>query len=498
MNVREFTVSSLLHEALALLLACASAVAHGQANSIEAVDVSPSTGGRIIVKVTLKQPLVSPPAAFSVTNPPRIAFDFMNTANALGRNAQEVGEGDLRSLNVVQAGDRTRLVLNLARASGYDTQIDGRTLLITLQGAAAAASAAGVTTHFAEARPGDTRHALRDIDFRRGPAGEGRVVVDLSDSAVGIDLKLQGRTIVVDFINTVLPQNLRRRLDVTDFGTVVQTIDAFGQGTNTRVVIEPRGTWEHTAYQTDTRFVIEVKPQAEDAGRIARGGGSVINVASFVALVGAARGGTVSEYFSPGTVVQVAAIPEPGSVFDGWSGTFEAAEDTLTLAVDSGFVLYARFSGTLEILSDSLKVGSWREPYRDSLHATGGIGAYTWRVERLPRGLAMDSTGVIAGVPEHGWNGALNIVLTSGRYQQVGTVQLTINAPALSQQGIVDHMLGASPLAPEQAEYLDYVGNRNGRVDLGDFVVWRATFLHPYDQAGSVDPRSSQAPARRP
>ena len=273
MKLRDYTLSSLLHGALALLLACASTVAYGQANSIEAVDVSPSTGGRVIVKVTLKQAPASPPAGFSVTNPPRIAFDFLNTANALGRNAQDVNEGDLRSLNVVQAGDRTRLVLNLARASGYDTQIDGRTLLITLQGAAAAASPSGVTTHFAEPRAGDPRHALRDIDFRRGATGEGRVVVDLSDSSVGIDLKLQGRTIVVDFLNTTLPQNLRRRLDVTDFGTAVQTIDAYAQGSNTRVVIEPRGTWEHTAYQTDTRFIIEVKPQAEDAGRIARGGG---------------------------------------------------------------------------------------------------------------------------------------------------------------------------------------------------------------------------------
>jgi type IV pilus assembly protein PilQ len=272
MKLRDFSLSSLLHGTLALLLACASGVAYGQANSIDAIDVSPSTGGRVIVKVTLKQAPASPPAGFSVTNPPRIAFDFMNTANALGRNAQDVNEGDLRSLNVVQAGDRTRLVLNLARASGYDTQIDGRTLLITLQGAAAAASPSGVTTHFAEPRAGDPRHALRDIDFRRGGAGEGRVVVDLSDSAVGIDLRLQGRTIVVDFLNTTLPQNLRRRLDVTDFGTAVQTIDAFAQGSNTRVVIEPRGTWEHTAYQTDTRFIIEVKPQAEDT-RIARGGG---------------------------------------------------------------------------------------------------------------------------------------------------------------------------------------------------------------------------------
>jgi len=259
--------------ALALALACAAVAARAQTNSIESINVSPATGGKVIIRVTLAQPPASPPAGFTVSNPPRIAFDFPNTTSALGRSTQEVAEGDLRGINVVQAGDRTRVVLNLSRVSGYDTQIDGRALLITLQGAAAVASPAGATTHFAEARPGDRRHALRDVDFRRGASGEGRVVVDLSDSSVGIDLKLQGRTIIVDFINTALPRNLQRRLDVTDFGTLVQTIDSFPQGSNSRVVIEPRGNWEHTAYQTDTRFIVEVKAQPEDTGRIARGGG---------------------------------------------------------------------------------------------------------------------------------------------------------------------------------------------------------------------------------
>jgi len=266
-------ISLVLHGALALFLAAANTAVHAQANAIEAINVSPSAGGKVVVKVTLRQPPANAPAGFTVNNPPRIAFDFPNTASALGRSTQEVGEGELRSINVVQAGDRTRLVLNLSRAASYDTQIDGRALLITLQGSGAAASPAGSPTHFAEARPGDSRHALRDIDFRRGGAGEGRVVVDLSDNAVGIDLKVQGRTIVIDFINTALPKNLQRRLDVTDFGTAVQTIDAFAQGGNSRIVIEPRGTWEHTAYQSDNRFIVEIKQQSADQDRIARGGG---------------------------------------------------------------------------------------------------------------------------------------------------------------------------------------------------------------------------------
>jgi len=128
-----------------------------------------------------------------------------------------------------------------------------------------------VTSHFAEARPDDTRHTVRDISFRRGPNGEGRVIIDLSDSSVGIDLRQQGRSLLVDFTNTALPKNLERRLDVVDFGTPVQTIDALVQGGGLRVAIEPKGLWEHSAYQTDNRFIVEIKPIVEDATKLIQG-----------------------------------------------------------------------------------------------------------------------------------------------------------------------------------------------------------------------------------
>src|SRR5688572_27223231 len=192
MKPTTYIFAAMLNALAALLLATASLAAHAQANAIESINVSPASGGKIVVRVTMKQAPASAPAGFTVSNPPRIAFDFPNTTSALGRATQEVGEGDLRSINVVQSGERTRLVFNLSRATSYDTQIDGRALLITLQGGAAAAAGPAGAAPFAEARPGDGRHALRDIDFRRGNAGEGRVVIDLSDSAVGIDLKVQG------------------------------------------------------------------------------------------------------------------------------------------------------------------------------------------------------------------------------------------------------------------------------------------------------------------
>ena len=242
-----------------------------QANGIEAIAVAGQQGGNIVVKITLRQPLANPPAGFTINNPPRIAFDFPDTDNALGKTTQEVGDGELRNMNIVQAGGRTRLVMNLAKPVGYDTKIDGKMVLITLQTSAPSTAGAAVTSHFAEAKPDDSRHTLRDISFRRGPNGEGRLVIDLSDSAVGIDLRQQGRNLIVDFANTALPKNLERRLDVIDFATPVQTIDAFAQGGGSRISIEPKGLWEHSAYQTDNRFIVEIKPILEDPTKLIQG-----------------------------------------------------------------------------------------------------------------------------------------------------------------------------------------------------------------------------------
>jgi len=235
-------------------------------NSIESFDVT-QQGGKVVVRITTKEPLKSVPPNFAVASPARIAFDFPNTVNSLGRASQDIGQGELRSMNVVQGTERTRLVLNLRRPVAHEAVLDGNAVLVTLSEPIAAATApGGQVAHFSEGR-GDAAHAIRDIDFRRGRAGEGRVVIDLSDTSTGIDIRTQGQNIVVDFLKTALPESLRRRLDVVDFGTPVNTVSAFQQGENVRMVIEPKGQWEHNAYQSDTQFVVEVKPQVVDTSR---------------------------------------------------------------------------------------------------------------------------------------------------------------------------------------------------------------------------------------
>jgi type IV pilus assembly protein PilQ len=254
-------------------LALAASTAYAQ-NSIEAVNVSAQQGGSTLVKITLKGAPAATPASFVVNNPPRIAFDFPETTNGSGKTTHEIGEGDVRRINIVQAGNRSRLVLETSRQLGYDARIEGNTILVTLGGSAAAGTSkpAPAAQTFAQASPGDGKHSLRDVDFRRGRTGEGRVLVDLSDNQVGIDLRTQGRSLIIDFINTAVPKNLARRLDVIDFGTPVESIETYAQGNGTRMVITPRGAWEHSAYQTDNRFIVEVKKVADDANRLVQPG----------------------------------------------------------------------------------------------------------------------------------------------------------------------------------------------------------------------------------
>jgi type IV pilus assembly protein PilQ len=260
---------------VAAVFAVCALTAHAQsnpdANSIQSLSVSSAAGGTLVIKVGLKSALTNPPAGFSINTPPRIAFDFPNTANGLGKSIQEFGESGLRSANIVQAGNRTRLVVNLNQMLSYDTQIDGNNVLITLQGKTGAAAAAVTATRFAEAKPVAQKHNLRDIDFHRGKNGEGRIQVDLSDANVGIDIKQQGKKLIVDFMKTDLPHNLQSKLDVTDFGTPVEGIDTFVDGDNVRMVIEPKGLWEHAAYQTDSKFIVEIKPIADDPNKLLKG-----------------------------------------------------------------------------------------------------------------------------------------------------------------------------------------------------------------------------------
>jgi type IV pilus assembly protein PilQ len=234
-------------------------------------------GGTDVVRVELSEALTAVPAGFAVQAPPRVAIDLPGVTNASGKTSIEVNQGNVRSVSLASAGERTRLVLNLKVPSSYRAEIQGKSLLISLDSAAApaavaAAQPAAADTHFANSQNADVLE-LRDIDFRRGSDGAGRVVVNLPSTQVGVDLKQQGKDLVIDFLRSSAPARLRRRLDVTDFGTPVQTITTTQAGDHVHMVVTPSGNWEHSAYQTDNQFVLEVRPAKVDPNKLVPGMG---------------------------------------------------------------------------------------------------------------------------------------------------------------------------------------------------------------------------------
>jgi type IV pilus assembly protein PilQ len=271
-KIRIVLPAGLLRACGALLLALGAGAALAQGNAIESISAN-QQGANVVLNIAMREAPAKAPIGFSITNPARIALDFGATANATGKSSQDINLGDVRSLNLVQAGERTRLVLNLLRPLNYAAAIDGKSVIVTVEGTgnlARAVDAAGLPAA-APAAPAARPQMLRNLDFRRGSNGEGRVVVDLPSSQVAVDVRQAGNQIHVDFLRTALPESLRRRLDVTDFGTPVSRVSTSSQGENVRLTIEAQGAWEQSVYQSDTQLVVDVRPVKEDPNRLGQG-----------------------------------------------------------------------------------------------------------------------------------------------------------------------------------------------------------------------------------
>lgn len=271
----QLMVKSLAHACMWILFATFMGLSQAEdqsalANKIESVDFSTLPGGRVSIRVKTTEPLVNAPAGFTLSDPARIALDFPKVGNGLAKNNITAGQGELKSITLAQAKDRTRMVLNLTKNVGYTTSLSGNELTVMLQ-ANAAGAATVVETKFSEPALGSQQNAISNVDFARGKNGEGRIIVDLSDPNSAINIKQKGKTITVDFVNTDVPANLQRRLNVTNFNTPVIYVDTMKQGNNGRMVIEPKGNWEHSAYQADKKFIIDVRQVVEDPNKLVRG-----------------------------------------------------------------------------------------------------------------------------------------------------------------------------------------------------------------------------------
>jgi len=262
---------AMLIKACLMLLLGVCQFAFAQSNSIESV-VANQQGANIIVKIGLKTPLQKLPVGFSIASPARIAMDFADVSNGTGKNTIDVNIGDLRSVTLVEATGRSRMVFNLNKPLNYAATLEGKFLIVTIDASGDVATAVNsqglpVTTPPLQA----AKPTLRDIDFRRGVNGEGRIVVDLPLNQVAVDVRQQGQKVIVTFLKVGLPEVLRKRLDVADFGSPVQTVTTTPSGENVEMVVEPKGLWEQSSYQSDTQFVLEVKPIKEDPNKLTQG-----------------------------------------------------------------------------------------------------------------------------------------------------------------------------------------------------------------------------------
>jgi len=264
------TISSLRRVGIGALLFAGmtlQALAQG-ANRLEGITFTTGAGNK--VELTLKLSDTAPtPLTFTVDNPARIALDLPDTAVAMSSRRVDVKQGVVDTVNVAEAGGRTRVVLNVDSLVPYETRVNGNTIVVSVGGSGSRAVTAGpaVSTAAAaasqstrSAAPISGSRSVNNIDFRRGTDGSGRIIVELTDSKVPADLRQEGGKIVVNFAKTSLPENLMQRLDVADFATPVASVDALRVADGTRLVIAASGDYEQLAYQSDNVYTIEIKP----------------------------------------------------------------------------------------------------------------------------------------------------------------------------------------------------------------------------------------------
>ena len=242
-----------------ILVLCLLPVTAALSNSLKDVSFATLPGDRVQIKLSLQEP-ADEPTSFTIDNPARIAFDFADTSINLPRKSQDIGIGVARSINAVEAGGRTRVVINLAKLVSYTTAVSGNDVIITLNDDTAGSFSAAVKPSTAKVAGTGAAVNILNLDFRRGTKGEGRVELTLADPNTAVDMTKRGKQVIVTLKNSALAVDMERRLDVIDFATPVQTVDAFNHGNDVRLIISAISDFDHIAYQADERLTIDLKP----------------------------------------------------------------------------------------------------------------------------------------------------------------------------------------------------------------------------------------------
>jgi type IV pilus assembly protein PilQ len=241
------------------------------ARALIGLDYSVMTGNTVQIVFTFDDAAIAP-RTFTIDDPARIALDFSETENKLEQRSMQVGIGSMQSIITAAAKNRTRVVLNLTQKADYATNVSGNQVILTLAGGDQAAlpvastTASGTTASLTESSPAVSAVAkgVTNIDFKRGPNGEGRVIINLTTTSVSTDVWRENNVVHIEMIGSQLPDELQRRMDVSDFATPISFIDSTQDGANIHMTINSLGDFEHLAYQTDRVYTIEVAPISKE------------------------------------------------------------------------------------------------------------------------------------------------------------------------------------------------------------------------------------------
>ena len=250
---------------------CLLAFSEAGARALVGLDYSVMIGNTVQIVFTFDEAAVEP-RTFTIDEPARIALDFGETENKLQQRNMQVGIGSMQSIISAASKNRTRVVLNLSQKTDYTTSISGNQLTLTLAGEGQVIQPAAAT-EVAGSEASQTQtvapivgiaKGVTNIDFKRGPNGEGRVIIDLTSTSISTDVWRENNEINIELVGSQLPKELQRRMDVSDFATPINHIDSVQDGANIRMTISSNGDFEHLAYQTDRVYTIEVAPISKE------------------------------------------------------------------------------------------------------------------------------------------------------------------------------------------------------------------------------------------
>ena len=254
-------IRALRNGAISLGLMMVSAYAMAD-NVLQDVRYAAAPGGKVDITLQFANP-VGEVQAFTTDSPPRIAIDLPGTSNALTQRRVVIGSGATSAVSAAEAGGRTRVVVDLLRPAGYTTRSAGNLLVLTVDSGVMAKTGSALVQTADPAKRAPSAVSLANIDFRRGDNGAGRIILRFDGSGAAPDMRNDGKQVVIDVSNAQLPENLRRRLDVTDFATPVTSVEPRNNAGGARLVINTNGAYDSMAYQTGNEYVVEISPKRE-------------------------------------------------------------------------------------------------------------------------------------------------------------------------------------------------------------------------------------------